>query len=102
MKFLRYFPLFEKDFWVMRIYGIDILAELATCSSLELLISLETTTLDEGLLGIGVLIKDFSESRQLPKRFDRKTIGEKLLRGDLKDAARIFNADYCLIFSLEL
>ena len=82
MKFLRYFPLFEKDLWVMRINGIDIFAELATCSSLELLISLETTTLDEGLLGIGVLIKDFSEPRQLPKRFDRKTIGEKLLRGD--------------------
>ena len=45
----------------MRINGIDVLAELAAWSSLDLLNSLETTTLDEGLLGLGVLRKDLGE-----------------------------------------
>ena len=45
----------------VRVNGIDVLAELAAWSSLDLLNSLETTALDEGLLGLGVLRKDLGE-----------------------------------------
>ena len=45
----------------MRVDSIDVLAELAAWSSVDLLDALEATTLDEGLLGFGVLWENLGE-----------------------------------------